>query len=196
MQLNDNYLITRSFNMKRILGLALVAVIQGCANQSVTTETLVEESCIGTTAISSELSDKLKSIQDPSLLAQTLGEPLQGKLCQGAVYQNTQDVALYRAWNSTNPNSQFGEWWAFELPSGKTADYRKNYEICYQWSPLDKLSKCTLKAGTKVVIGNGQSAQCSEYLTYPVSEVQQIFIADSVNSVADCQVYDSVISWE
>ncbi len=95
--------------MKRILGLALVAVIQGCANQSVTTETLVENSCIGTTAISSELSDKFKSIQDPSLLAQSLGEPLQGKLCQGAVYQNTQDVTIYRAWNSTNPNSQFGQ---------------------------------------------------------------------------------------
>ncbi|MGY5618822.1 hypothetical protein ACXHQ9_17300 [Vibrio cincinnatiensis] len=182
--------------MKRMLGFALIAVIQGCTNKSVVTETLVEASCIGTTAISGDLSDKFRPIQDSSLLAQSLGEPLQGKLCQGVVYQNTQDVTIYRAWNSTNPHSQFGQWWAFEQPSGKTADYRKNYEICYQWSPLDKLSKCTLKAGSKVVVGNGQSAECSAYLTYPVSEVQQIFIVDSGSSVADCQVYDSVMSWE
>ncbi|MVD33254.1 hypothetical protein D6U54_19075, partial [Vibrio cholerae] len=67
----------------------------------------------------------------------------------------------------------------FELPSGYTADYRKNFEICYQWSPLDKLAKCTLKAGTKVVVGNGQSAKCSEYLSYPVSEKQQVFISEA-----------------
>ncbi|WP_161455158.1 MULTISPECIES: hypothetical protein [unclassified Vibrio] len=182
--------------MKRILGFALIAVIQGCTNKSAVTETSVGESCIGTTGISGELSNKFKPIPDPSLLAQSLGEPLQGKLCQGAVYQNTQDVTIYRAWNSTNPNSQFGQWWALELPSGKTAEYRKNYEICYQWSPLDKLSKCTLKAGTKVVVGNGQSAECSAYLTYPVSEVQQLFIVDSGSSVVNCQLYDSVISWE
>ncbi|EPP4294759.1 hypothetical protein [Vibrio navarrensis] len=182
--------------MKKILSFTLIAAIQGCANQPTVTSPVEEQPCIGSTTIDGELSSQFNPIQDTSLLSQAIGEPLQGKLCQGAVYESTQEVTIYRAWNSTNPNSQLGQWWSFQLPSGYTADYRKNFEICYQWSPLDKLAKCTLKAGAKVVVGNGQSAKCSEYLSYPVSAAQQVFISDAASSVQDCQIYDSVIAWE
>ncbi|QMV15470.1 hypothetical protein [Vibrio spartinae] len=182
--------------MKRILIGALIIAIQGCANEPKNTEQVPPSSCVGTTIVAGDLSSRFKLVQDSAFLAQAIGEPLKGKLCQGAVYESTDEVTVYRAWNSTNPHSEFGQWWSFQFPSGNTAKYRENYEICYQWSPLDKLVKCTLKVGTKVVVGNGQSARCSEYLSYPVSEKQQVFITNASDAVENCESYDSVMSWK
>ncbi|MBE0379266.1 hypothetical protein [Pseudoalteromonas prydzensis] len=182
--------------MKRILIGALLVVIQGCANVPKDTGQLPPAPCIGSTVIAGDLGNQFKQVQDSALLAQAIGEPLKGKLCQGTVYESTDEVTIYRAWNSTNPQSEFGQWWSFQFPSGNTAKYREDYEICYQWSPLDKLVKCTLKAGTKVVVGNGQSAQCSEYLSYPVSQQQQVFITNASDAVESCEGYDSVMSWK
>ena len=182
--------------MKRIFIVGLLVVIQGCANEPDYIGQLPKTSCVGSTVIADDLSEQFKLVHDPELLSQAIGEPLKGKLCQGAVYQSIGEVTVYRAWNSTNPHSQFGQWWSFQLPSGNTAKYREDYEICYQWSPLDKLLKCKLKPGTKVVVGNGQSAQCSEYLSYPVSKKQQVFIIDASDAVQSCESYDSEMSWK
>ncbi|WP_185745569.1 hypothetical protein [Pseudoalteromonas sp. J010] len=182
--------------MKKVFIFIALGALQGCANTHTVATAEQQSYCIGSTAVQSEFSDKFLPIQDDALLSKALGAPLQGKLCQGAVYQSTHDIVVYRAWNSTNPKSQFGQWWSFSRPSGLTADYRKDFEICYQWSPLDKLVKCTLKAGTKVVVGNGQSAKCSEYLSYPVSESQQLFIVEAQDAMQYCETYDSVMRWE
>ncbi|MDV5167409.1 hypothetical protein [Photobacterium rosenbergii] len=182
--------------MKRILIGILIVGVQGCASDPVTTASTQDQMCVGTTKLSHELSDKFIEVQDAALLSQTIGKPLEGKLCQGQVYQSTQEVTIYRIWNSTNPGSQLGQWWSFTRPAGKTAGYREAYEICYQWSPLDKLVRCTLKPGTSIVLGNGQSAKCSEYLSYPVSEKQQVFIADASEVTQSCVNYDSVMAWE
>ncbi|KHT61478.1 hypothetical protein RJ45_22715 [Photobacterium gaetbulicola] len=182
--------------MKWMLTVTLLVIVQGCASDPVPTTQVSEPSCVGSTMISADLRDKFELVQDPALLSQALGEALAGKLCQGAVYQSTQEVIIYRVWNSTNPQSQFGQWWSFNRPSGQVSAYRKDYEICYQWSPLDKLVECTLKPGTKVVVGNGQSAKCSEYLSYPVSEKQQVYITEASESAMNCQSYDGVISWQ
>ncbi|WP_273050719.1 MULTISPECIES: hypothetical protein [Pseudoalteromonas] len=182
--------------MKRILIGALIVAIQGCANKPEVAVQVPPQACLGSTEITGELGDQFVLVQDPDLLSQAIGEPLKGRLCQGAVYQSTDEVTVYRAWNSTNPRSQLGQWWSFQLPTGSTAKYRENYEICYQWSPLDKLVKCTLKPGTKVVVGNGQSAQCSEYLSYPVSKTQQVFISNASDVVQNCEGFESIISWK
>ncbi len=187
--------------MKRITIISLVVALQACAIQSTPksqpqTEPVNQPQCIGSVELTDELTAKFKSVQDDELLTKALGEPDLGKLCQGQVYQSETKVVLYRAWNSTNPNSRYGQWWALTEPSGLVRDYRKDYEICYQWSPLDKLSQCTLKAGTRVVIGNGQSAKCSDYLTYPVSASQQVFIEDAENAVINCTEYNAVMSWQ
>ena len=182
--------------MKKILTSILILATQGCANfagKELATEQLA---CIGSTDLPSHLADRFVAIDDNALLAEAIGEPLQGKLCQGQVYQSTAEVTLYRAFNSTNPHSRLGQWWAYDRPSGLTAQYRKDFEICYQWSPLDKLVQCQLQAGSKVVIGNGQSAQCSQYLTYPVSKKQQVFLADAANAVVNCEESDSVLYWQ
>ncbi len=136
-------------------------------------------------------------INDP-LLNESLGKPEQGKLCHGAVYSanDSSNITIYRAWNSTNPQSKMGQWWALYEPSGSVAAYRTDYEICYQWSPLDKMISCKLKPGTQVVIGTGQSARCSEYLSYDVSDKQQVYIPDAENAVSDCKEFIGEFKWK
>ncbi len=157
-----------------------------------------EAECIGSNALPATLRKDFELIQDTALLEKALGAPNAGGLCQGQVYQSKKDVqvTLFRAWNSTNPSSKLGPWWAFEQPEGNTAKYRSDYEICYQWSPIDSLVTCTLKPNVKVVVGTGQSATCSEFLTYPVSAKQQIYISDAENALSSCTVLESQFSWK
>lgn len=187
--------------MKRMLLGSLVVVLSGCINMPVEKtehEMGTASVCEGDTSLPLNLVSKFEPAEDPGLLNKTIGEPGKGKLCQGKVYVSKKDaqIKVFRAWNSTNPNSQLGEWWAFKEPNGKVATYRSDYEICYQWSPLDKLVSCTLSPGTKVVVGTGQSAKCSDYLTYSTSDKQQIYIQDGSNSLSNCTVYDGVFQWE
>lgn len=183
--------------MKNISVFALILVLQGCAaTTSPKSVSTTEAACIGSVELPSSIAASFDPVEDEALLSSSLGEPLQGNLCQGKVYQANKKVIIYRAWNSTNPNSKFGKWWAFDKPAGLIAQYREDYEICYQWSPLDKMVQCTLQAGEKVVVGTGQSAQCSQYLTYPVSAKQQVFISDSASAVLNCQEYDGVMEWK
>lgn len=198
---------------KRILSI-LTITLYGCAslpsgtsnlalsnkqhNNKQTQTTAAENQCIGTVKLADDLANKFEPITDAALLNKALGSPDKGKLCQGQVYQSQSGVpiTIYRAWNSTNPNSKLGAWWAFQIPAGEVSQYRSDYEICYQWSPIDKLVSCTLKPGTKVVVGNGQSAVCSDYLNYPVSAKQQIYIDDASLSVSNCATFNGEFSWK
>ena len=180
--------------MKRIIVL-MAAVAVSCNSVSPIAETT---QCVGSTELSEPFKSLLTAVEDDTLLNSALGTPDNGKLCQGQVYQLNEGAALtlYRAWNSTNPNSRLGSWWAFEQPSGSVAEYRSDYEICYQWSALDALVRCELKPGSKVVVGNGQSAQCSQYLTYPTSATQQIYLEDADQTMDHCKSFVGVFSWE
>lgn len=184
--------------MKRMLLSVLVIAVHGCSTFPTEDAQVTQQNCLGSFDLPPTLSTQFEAVDDPALLNEALGEKDQGKLCQGKVYQSKQaaQVKIYRAWNSTNPNSQYGQWWAFNQPAGSISKYRSDYEICYQWSPLDKMVSCTLKPGTKVVVGNGQSATCSQYLTYPVSAKQQVYIVDAEKVVMNCTEYNGVMSWE
>ncbi|WP_116472978.1 hypothetical protein [Zobellella maritima] len=185
--------------MKRILPGLFLFALYGCSSSApVDVARVTEQGCIGSAELPQNIASQFEVAEDMQLLNEALGEPEKGKLCQGQVYKSKKDtqVMIFRAWNSTNPNSQYGNWWAFNQPAGPISAYRSDYEICYQWSPLDKMVACTLKPETKVVVGNGQSARCSEYLTYPVSEKQQIYIVDAVDSVENCTFYEGVMSWQ
>lgn len=157
---------------------------------------LIANACIGSISPPAEYADKLKVVHDKPLLANALGEPTKGGLCQGKVYEVTESFTIYRAWNSTNPNSKFGKWWAFYEPSGARSEYREDYEICYQWSPIDMMTQCQISPGTKVVIGTGQSAFCSQYLTYPVSDAQQIYFENADESTMNCNNFHGVFNWQ
>lgn len=153
--------------------------------------------CIGEIELPTNMSAQFEATEDDELLADSIGQAEKGKLCQGKVFQSKKEsqVVLYRAWNSTNPYSKLGNWWALTEPQGDVAQYRSDYEICYQWSPLDKMVRCTLKAGAKVVIGTGQSAYCSEYLSYPASAKLQVYIKDPANSILDCNDFSGEFNW-
>lgn len=158
----------------------------------------VSQACIGSTELPTQLSPSFKKIHDHELHQRAIGAPEAGKLCQGQVYEAKEKthINVYRAWNSTNPHSEKGAWWSFNQPEGSVTQYRENNEICYQWSPLDVMLTCTLKAGTKIVVGNGQSAKCSEYLTYPVSETQQVYIENADTVLENCTHFKGNFSWE
>ncbi len=189
--------------MKIVLVVLCVIFLSACAQYSTQSQssasthspTNTNHVCAGNTILPDTLKDKLVEVDDPQLLAKALGQPEKGGLCQGKVYKSTEAVTIYRAWNSTNPNSQKGKWWAASQPKGKVAQYREDYEICYQWSPLDIMSQCVLASGTKVVIGTGQSAQCSTYLSYDVSDKKQIFVDDAQATVSACETFDGEFRW-
>lgn len=192
--------------MKHSLLFILITLTFGCASihdggiqHSTDAQAGIENSnCIGTVSIPAEYTDRFTETEDPQLLAESLGSPDQGKLCQGKVYTLKKDktITIYRAWNSTNPNSRFGQWWSFSKPSGKVAQYRTDYEICYQWSPLDKLVECRLKSGSEIVVGTGQSASCSQYLQYPTSESLQIYLKNADDNLSSCNDYDALLDWQ
>jgi hypothetical protein len=187
--------------MRMILFSIFILSLLGCSNNPIEKDaqnTATAQLCLGTLNLPKNVAIQFEPIEDVRFLNEALGSPTKGKLCQGKVYKSRENskVTLFRAWNSTNPNSQFGNWWAFQKPTGKIAAYRSEYEICYQWSPLDKLVSCTLKPDIKVVIGTGQSAECSEYLTYPTSDKQQIYLNDASASLYDCTTFDGEFSWK
>lgn len=160
-------------------------------------------SCEGSVTLPMAWQPYLAPIAEPTpaqkaMLERAIGEPQEGKLCQAQLYTLARpaNAPLYRAWNSTNPNSRLGQWWAFDLPTGKVANYRKEYEICYQWSPLDKLVQCQLQAATTVVIGTGQSATCSPHLSYPASATLQIYLEEASAAMHHCTDADAVFAWE
>ncbi|MFT2110379.1 hypothetical protein [Marinomonas sp. 2405UD68-3] len=72
----------------------------------------------------------------------------------------------------------------------------EDYEICCQWSSLDKLVSCTLEEKTTVIVVNAQSAMCSEYLTYSTPKTQQMHISESSASLRKCYVLDDEFSWK
>ncbi|WP_428243296.1 hypothetical protein [Gynuella sp.] len=180
--------------MKRLLFLS-VALLASCSS---TPELVQTDECAGTTELPADFQSLFSEVEDAALLNSALGSANNGKLCQGQVYQLNADASLtlFRAWNSTNPYSRMGAWWALQKPAGSIAQYRSDYEICYQWSALDALVSCELKPGTKVVIGNGQSAQCSQYLTYPVSAALQVYLPDADQSMINCSTAEAVFFWQ
>ena len=185
--------------MKKILVCLIVLLAIGCSSINFNKANVIPASnCLGNTEIPQAYSDQFMEVEDESLLKSALGSPNEGKLCWGKVYVSKQgsNVMIYRAWNSTNPNSQMGQWWVFEEPTGLISNYRNNYEICHQWSPLDKLVSAKLKPGAKIVVGTGQSAKCSEYLTYPTSASKQIFIENASNSVEILNEYELIFNWQ
>lgn len=192
--------------MREILFSLLILTLHGCSTPKINSDIKSSEgassdsaqSCVGSTELPDSIASSFESVEDPDLLQKALGGPNQGQLCQGQTYVSkvNTNITIFRAWNSTNPNSQFGNWWAFTKPTGSISAYHSNYEICYQWSPIDKLVSCTLEPNTKIVVGNGQSAFCSDYLTYPVSATQQIYIENSSETLTNCTVFDGEFNWK
>jgi hypothetical protein len=138
----------------------------------------------------------LKAISDPVLLESALGKPDKGQLCMGQVFIATAPVKVYRVWDQAKSYTLYGRWWSFSLPQGPTEQYRADNAICPSWSVLNQMSSCTLKVGSKIVVGPGQSADCGEGLVYPQSAVNQVYINnDSRNNVLWVEHCDAGRAW-
>jgi len=87
----------------------------------------------------------------------------QGGISAGLVVRLTQDIPVYRLWSGPAKLSaggytnRIGQWWSYAAPTGTQAEYRAHYEICTAWNDLTWVATCTLKAGSVVAIGPGQS---------------------------------------
>ncbi len=199
---------------KKLIVLSFITLVGGCASQSASTNNVVESNsndddvvqsvCNGDTQLPAALMGKFEATTDPELLARAIGEPEKGGLCEGQVYvaKAGETSVVYRSWNSRNDYTKFGSWWAPTLPLGSERTYREDFNICYTWSPLDKLVKCELKAGTKVVIGPGQSAICPPINEYPKTYVippsakKQVYIENAQDVTANCVVFNGEFSWK
>lgn len=140
--------------------------------------------------------DGLEVTSDPQLLQSALGQPDKGQLCMGQVFVATAPVKVYRVWDQAKSYTLYGRWWSFNVPQGPTAQYREANAICPNWSVLNQMSSCTLKIGSKIVVGPGQSADCGEGLVYPQSAVNQVYINnDSRNNVLWVENCDAGSNW-
>ena len=111
--------------MKKTLFSLLILTLHGCSipkinsdvKSSKATSSDPAQACLGSTELPDNIASNFESVEDLNLLEEALGGPNEGQLCQGQTYiskENT-DITIFRAWNSTNLNSQFGNWWAFTL---------------------------------------------------------------------------------
>jgi len=184
--------------LKQLLLTFPLIALCGCTTMTELSAGQPSDECPGNPELPTDLAASLEPIEDKALLSAALGSPKQGGLCQGKVYETREwvEITLYRTWNSMDLKSRLGKWWVFDRPDGKVRRYRSDYAICYERSPLDKLTHCTLKGKTRLVIGTGQSVRCSRYLTYPSSEVKRIYIENASEAVFDCRDYDARFSWE
>ena len=120
-------------------------------------------------------------------LSETRNLPLQqkaqfpsgkGGVCAAKAFSVTAPVVLYRVFDTNNPHSKFGSWWALKRPSGPKEDYRAANAICKEWSNLDRLISCELRPGSEIVVGTTQSALCADGSTYPKTAESQVYVAN------------------
>ena len=87
----------------------------------------------------------------------------EGGLMQGLVIRLTSDIPVWRMWSgpakkdARGNTNRLGQWWSYDQPRGTQQDYRRSYEICLAWNDLTWVAQCTLKQGSIVAIGPGNS---------------------------------------
>lgn len=159
--------------LPRALAAALCALLAACAVASPRGAAAPEPACAG--AVQAPPAG-LAEVADPALLAQAIGGPGEGRICTGKAFEaRASGVVVWRVWNSARPHTEQGAWWTFDRPAGPRASYQAAYAICPEWSALDRVVRCTLTQGARVVVGPGQSARCADR-TWPASAVNQVFV--------------------
>jgi hypothetical protein len=133
--------------------------------------------CVGNVAA---LPAGLTEQPDEGLLREAQGASGKGNICFGRVFVVRESVQVHRLWEEQRQNMH-GQWWTFTVPQGSRESYREAHAICRSWNALDRAVSCTLKPGTRIVVGPGQSADCEEK-TYPKSAVNQVYVPSNRGS--------------
>lgn len=143
--------------------------------------------CVGRVASPSFAAQE---VSDEALLAEALGASGKGGVCAGKVFIVQEELRVYRLWDSSRAHSVYGRWWSLTRPAGSRDAYRVDYAICPAWSALDRLTSCTIKPGTSIVIGPTQSAACDTG-AYPKSAENQVYVRNDAAKgqllVTDCR---------
>lgn len=191
---------------RSILPFTALLMVAGCSNikqnKSAASEVfeLPEQGnvqqCVGEVVAPPIFVPLLTEVDDIDIVAGSVKANGEGGLCKAKAYRVNKPFEIYRAWNSNNPASEKGNWWSFSMPSGKMAEYRRDYAICPKWSPLDMMTRCIVKQGTHLVLGTGQSAMCNPFLTYKKSPGIQIYIENAGQSTMECKSYFGMFSWQ
>jgi hypothetical protein len=83
------------------------------------------------------------------------------------VIRTTDDIQVFRMWNGpakvdgNGRTNRIGSWWTYDAPRGNVREYRRDYEICLAWNDLTWVATCTLKKGSVVAIGPGNSVSAA-----------------------------------
>lgn len=120
-----------------------------------------------------------QALQDKAQLASG-----KGGVCDARVFEAVDEVVVYRVYDASKPWSAYGGWWSLERPQGPRAEYAQDNAICPEWSALDQLVTCRIKAGSKVVLGTTQNVTCESGQELTKNANIQVFMAnDSRNDV-------------
>lgn len=157
------------FNRRWLTKLAApaVALLAGLPAFGAEVPAVANEAC--TPALRFEMEGLAKS-DGTAVLCQAVGKEGAGGLRVASEYVVTKPLKVYRlsAWNTPD----YDRWWTFDLPTGSAAEYRVRNVMCSSW-PVDYRTTCTLRVGTVIAIGQGQSLQgCGG-----PSESIQVFVA-------------------
>jgi len=188
------WLTNRKAWISRLLSICAIGALAACApmqapNAGSEGSPIAAANCTGTIIVPYGMTE----VTDNTLLQQAVQPPGKGGLCEGKVLKVQQPLTVYRVWDASNSNSQFGRWWSFAPPAGPVSTYRADNAICPEWSALNRVTQCHLKVGAEIVVGPGQSAQCKD-MSYPQSPVNQVLVPNDTRdpknpklSVDDCQ---------
>jgi len=164
----------------RICAVALALAISGCAQlpANLVTDVKVDSGidgvpCVGTIE---SAAPGLVEFGNSPLLTQAQRPTGGGYLCSAKSFAVTQPVRLYRLIDSTQPYSKLGGFWSFDRPSGTRDDHRARFAICKQWSQLDRLIACDVRADSVIVVGTTQSATCGQDFIYHKTAANQVFV--------------------
>ena len=174
-----------------VLAAIIVASLTGCSALSPTLRRAPAGvdgvRCVGRVATPAFAA---KEVSDDALLAEALGASGKGGVCAGKVFIVREELRVYRLWDSSRALSVYGRWWSLTRPEGSRDAYRADYAICPAWSALDRLTSCTIKPGTLIVMGTTQSATCDTG-AYPKSAHNQVYLRNDAAKgellVADCR---------
>ncbi len=162
-------------NLKRLILCAPLWLVACSGTKTLlVTSPLDGEACVGGI---DAVPAGLTPVDDPALLKEALGKSGEGKLCTGRVFTVSQPVSVWRVWNSAKSYTELGKWWALTKPAGTVDSYREENDICPEWSDLNQLTRCSLKVGSHIVVGPGQSAKCAS-LMYKKSPINQVYMAN------------------
>lgn len=149
----------KSHSLIRALGVSalVLATVSGCALAE--KNTAQDPLPAGSVVLEADNPRYAEAVVDKAVM-----KPGDGGVSRAVVIELTQDTPVYRLWNGPNQdpkvNYRKGSWWTFTKPTGPAEKYRADNEICPQWNALTYVASCTLKAGTVVATGPGQSVNC------------------------------------